>query len=515
MDSEPALRFTKTDFVFLAILLAIATAIRLPYLQLIPVITDEVFEVLAAQRISQGELIIFGPMNPTAGPLVTYLIALGFWVFGSQIHTPRIIIMVLGVLTVGLTYLLGRSLGGRRAGLIAGALLAFSPIHTVVNSHVAWSNAATPFFITLTFLVLHAAVRRRSGWLLVLGGLSYGLALQTHVSMLVVIPGLVLWFLLRKDILSWLRQPWPYLAAFAALLGYSNMIAFNLLTRGGSLENVQQHTYAWVSEPTWAVYWTNVRNMVAAIGMSIGGQLPRVDDPLGSVIAGLLLVWLVASLIYALWRGETLPALVMLSSVLVMPYFNKRYEGLLSQRYIAFLLPLCFAAMGWAAAHIAHLWRPKQPTIRRGVAVGLTALAILLAIYPAQATLSHYTSETRAGRTNEAAIYMAGELEEAVLSDTPVYISFELAGDPASGGRRFRRSLAYYLMLEGVSHEVLELPELARRLKDIPSQGAWLVLTTEGHRSLAQDFRVERGPVGPPAPNGAHLARYVPVAEKP
>jgi hypothetical protein len=106
---------------------------------------------------------------------------------------------------------------------------------------------------------------------------------------------------------------------------------------------------------------------------------------------------------------------------------------------------------------------------------------------------------------------MAAVLEEAAVSDTPVYISFELAGDPASGGRRFRRSLAYYLMLEGVTHEVLRLPELAQRLSATPSQDAWLVLTPEGHRSLAEDFRIERGPTGPPAPNGAHLAIYVPL----
>jgi len=342
LDSETDRLYTRWDSILLGVLLILATAVRLPYLQLIPVFTDEAFEVLAGHSIYQGQLALSGPVA-AVGPLVPYLMALIFWLFGPQIVLPRIVVMIIGVLTVGLTYVFGRAMGGRRAGLIAGALLAFSPVHTIVNSHVAWSNSTTPFFVTLAFLALHQSLRRNNGWLLVLGGFLYGVSLQTHVSLLVVAPGLAVWFLVRRDILTWLRKPWPYLAVGAALLGYGNMIAFNLMTRGGSVADVQNHDYAWVAEPTWGVYWTNIRNMVIEVGPTFGGMVPRISDPISSLVAGLLLVWLVVALVYAASRRETMPILVVLSTALIMPYFNKRYAGLLSQRYLVFLMPICFS----------------------------------------------------------------------------------------------------------------------------------------------------------------------------
>jgi 4-amino-4-deoxy-L-arabinose transferase-like glycosyltransferase len=515
MDSETSNRYSKTDFALIGMLLLAATAVRLPYLQLIPVVTDEVFEVLAALSVYQGNWILYGPVNPTAGPLATYLLALGFWLLGPQMILPRIIALILGVLTVGLTYVLGRSMGGRWAGVIAGILLAFSPIHTVVNSHIPWSNATTPFFFTLAIIVLHAAGRRHHGPLLVLGGLLFGLALQSHISLLAVIPGLLVWFLARRDIRTWMREPWPYLAAGAALLGYANMIVYSLTTGGGALADAEQHTYAWVSNPTWGTYWINLKGFLGSVALALGGQLPEIENPASTLVATILLIWLVVSLIYALWRRETMPVLVVLSTAIVMPYFNKRYSGLLSQRYIAFLMPLCFATMGLAAAHLLDTLRAKDRPARTALAAGFVVLVLLVAIYPIRTTLAHYDAENRANRNNAAALHMATTLKDATDPDTPVYLSFELAGPKASGGRRFRRSLSYYLLLEGVQNQILELPDIARELKADPSQEAWLVLTPEGYETLAQDFALEPVLGSPLAPNGGHLVRYLPAGQEP
>src|SRR5918911_928925 len=79
------------------------------------------------------------------------LLAVMLWVVGPHPWTPRLLSMLLAVATVGLTYWLGRSLGGPIAGLVAGGLLLFSAVHILINSHIAWSNATTPFFTTLAF----------------------------------------------------------------------------------------------------------------------------------------------------------------------------------------------------------------------------------------------------------------------------------------------------------------------------------------------------------------------------
>ncbi|MFC2030755.1 ArnT family glycosyltransferase [Chloroflexota bacterium] len=501
--------YDKTDLVLIIALLVIATAIRLLYLQLIPVFTDEAFEVLAAYSIYQGEFTAFGPVNPTAGPLFAYLVALSFWLLGPQFLLPRILVMTIGVLTVGLTYVLGRSIGGRWAGAIAGALLAFSPVHTIVNSHIAWSNSTTPFFITLAFIVLHRSLRRKNGPLLVLGGFLYGLSLQTHVSMLVVAPGLVVWFLARRDILNLLRKPWPYLAGGAALLGYLNMIIFNLMTRGGSLTDVQNHDYAWVAEPTWAIYWTNIKNMVVEVGPTFGGMVPRISDPMSALVAGLLLIWLVVALIYAAGRRETMPLLVVLSTALIMPYFNRRYAGLLSQRYVSFLLPICFSAMGFLAADAIGSLRRQGSPPTRVMAAGSMVLVILLALYPVRNTLTHYAIETQAGRDNSLSLSMAMHLSETLPADSDLFLSSHLRGSRGDGGYRYLRSLFYALVLEGKEPFVLDLPDIVTRLESDQAGETWLVLPPDDYETLSQRFELKRIEGSPKVHNDGMLVRYV------
>src|SRR5918911_1569949 len=132
-------------------LLALALAARLPGLLLIPRFGDEQLDVLYTMplyRLQGLPLVAFDPYN---GALFSYLLAVMLWVVGPYPWTPRLLSMLLAVATVGLTYWLGRSLGGPIAGLVAGGLLLFSAVHILINSHIAWSNATTPFFTTLAF----------------------------------------------------------------------------------------------------------------------------------------------------------------------------------------------------------------------------------------------------------------------------------------------------------------------------------------------------------------------------
>ncbi len=291
-------------------------------------------------------------------------------------------------------------------------------------------------------------MRRGDGRLLVLGGLLYGLALQTHISMLVVIPGLLVWFLARRDLLAWLRRPWPYLAVLAAALGYGNMIVYNVMSQGGLLADAQLHTYAWEPNPNLLSYLNRLAALLTNLGQTVGGQVPRVADPLAGLVVGLLVAWLLAALVYTAWRGEALPLLVLLSTALVMPYFNKRYDGLLSQRYTAFLLPLCFAAMGVLAAEVVGLWRKagrsaervatgagqvgREARTRRLVAGLVVGLMLIVAIYPIRNTLAYYSAETQAGRDNRLTLAFTGYVKTSLPPGTALYVS---SGLQRQGGR--------------------------------------------------------------------------------
>jgi hypothetical protein len=364
--------------------------------------------------------------------------------------------------------------------------------------------------------VLHAAGARRDGRLLVLGGLLLGLAVQSHVGVLVIVPGLVVWFLTRPGLKAWLRRPSPYLAVGAALLGYGNMIAYNLFSGRGILADARRyHAYAWSEHPTWNDYLTNVRGLLQAMGTTLGGNLPRVQVPLQSLVAAVILIWLVAGLFCALRRGETLPFLVFLSTGLLMPYVNKKYSDIYSQRYIAYLAPVGFAAMGVAVSAAIDGWRKRGWPGRRAVAVAVTVAALLVAVAPARAGLAFCQLQMAAGKNNSPTLFMATTVDKSAAPGDAVYLSQSLRGERLSGGLRFLRSLSYLLTMGEVDHETLTLDEITGRLEANPSQEAWLALTPADYDALSQKLPLERIEGGPPAWNEAFLARYTPAGQAP
>lgn len=101
--------------------------------------------------------------------------------FPELIYSGRIASMTAGVISVLLTYLIGKELFDRKIGIIASALLAIVPLH-VVSSRYVKEDAILLFFILLcTYLVLLAA-RKRSILYFCLAALVGGLASSTKYS---------------------------------------------------------------------------------------------------------------------------------------------------------------------------------------------------------------------------------------------------------------------------------------------------------------------------------------------
>lgn len=103
--------------------------------------------------------------------------------YAQVIQTGRALSGVIGVLTVLLTYVMGTRLYGRRAGLLAGFLLAACPLH-IQNSHYITTD------VFLTFLVLatlfFAVQLSQRGWTrdYLYTGIGIGLAVATKFSAL-------------------------------------------------------------------------------------------------------------------------------------------------------------------------------------------------------------------------------------------------------------------------------------------------------------------------------------------
>jgi 4-amino-4-deoxy-L-arabinose transferase-like glycosyltransferase len=418
--STPAARRERTglatlllsrEAVLLAGLVAAGFALRLPHLWTVPRFTDETREVLRAIELLNGGLSSADRLvnvDAYIGGLYLWLLAGIFWLTGVSAMTPRLMMAVAGALAVGCTYLLARDLGGRLAGLLAAVLVATSGGQILSNGHIAWSHCLTPTLTTLATWMLQRAVRQgcRGSWLG--SGFSFGLALQTHPATLVLLPGAaayVLWWGRR-----WLRTPWPYLAFGLFLLAYANVIAFNVMTAGGTLREAAtvRDRYDQGIVVDTLVYLGNhlphglmlLRYLAGAVDARSGTVFYLLDPTLW-IYGGLSL----SGLIYCARRGAPLLLLMTLSSILIMPYFNQRkYVPISDGRYLMPLLPLAYAGAGTLLVAGWQRISERRPTWRLAFVVG----AVLLVLYPLAPLTRYFGQEVAAGRTNEPASCLPG-----------------------------------------------------------------------------------------------------------
>lgn len=134
--------------------------------------------------------------NIYLGPLYYYMMAAPMAIFSLNPVSAAGMNALIGVLTVGLIYYLGKVWFGRVPGLIAAYLYAISPV-TIIYSRSSWNPNPTPFFSLLAILGLYKAHTSGDYKWLILTGLSTAAAIQMHYLALILLPVLVV---------GWIRE---------------------------------------------------------------------------------------------------------------------------------------------------------------------------------------------------------------------------------------------------------------------------------------------------------------------
>ena len=94
-----------------------------------------------------------------AKPILFYWpVALSFKIFGVSLSAARLVPAVFGALGLWVTFRLGTSLFGIRAGLYAAFILASSYLY-FLSARLAYTDMALCFFITLALYFFSRAVR--------------------------------------------------------------------------------------------------------------------------------------------------------------------------------------------------------------------------------------------------------------------------------------------------------------------------------------------------------------------
>jgi len=415
-------------------IVAIGALVRWPNLWLIPTFTDETGEALRAIAIYRGEIAPLTNVDGYIGAFWNYAIAGGFWLFGLSPWLPRLFAFVGGVLTVGAACWLGREHGGRIGGVTAGLFMAACSTHALVNSHVGWSHSTTPLWATLGLACLARALGRSPApdalvaspspnpWL-VGAGLMLGLAVQTHVTALLLLPGAGLAVLVARPGL--LRTRWTVFGMLAFLVATANLIVFNVDSGGGSLLAGRAKLAGYTGEDDGFdgdSYVDNVGRMVLASSWVLSGAIEKrrfVNETLADPLLVLYVGVAFGGSTWAARRGRWLPVLVAVPYLLVLPLLHAKFEPMLNGRYLVPVLPLVFAAIGLAISDAWTTLRARWPSIAPVLGAALAAAVALLALYPLL-PMQRYVQTARTNHAIMAAyetVLVSRESNETVLLD--------------------------------------------------------------------------------------------------
>lgn len=207
-------RIKEKSLIILVLLLAFT--LRLVSIDKIPpgLSHDEANNGMAAIQVLAGHHPIFFEINKGIEPLVIYLEAIFFYLFGISPVSLRLVNVFSGLLTVALTFPLTARLFNRRVALLAMTGVAVS-FWAVFVSRLTLRAVLLPPLLLLTLYLLWRGLtqpgqNRRRLDLLFFGcsGLTAGAAMYTYLSARVVLPLLVV-FLAYLYGRGWLeRRQW-------------------------------------------------------------------------------------------------------------------------------------------------------------------------------------------------------------------------------------------------------------------------------------------------------------------
>jgi hypothetical protein len=184
---------------------AIGVALRTWQLDAVGFNSDEaVYAGQAAAIAAVPELRDIFPIFRAHPLLFQYVLAIGD-LFGADELGARLISVAVGMLTVGLGFLLGRLLYGTRVGIFAALFMALMPYHVVVTRQVLLDGPMTLFATLALYLVAKFADTGRPAFLYAAGA-SLGLTFLAKETGIILLGGVYVFLALSPEIKVRLRD---------------------------------------------------------------------------------------------------------------------------------------------------------------------------------------------------------------------------------------------------------------------------------------------------------------------
>jgi len=406
------------DIAVIAALCLVSLLLRLPNLDtLIPFVHgDEAACGIYGRLFNSGQAPLLS-IGWYGLPMLSYAIpGLGLQWFGDTLHGLRLSNVVLGTVGIVLTYLLGRELFGRRAGLLAGAVLAFSFLDMDL-SRDGIHYIQAPTAITLSLYLLARWLRKGGVVTPLLAGMSFAISLQVYFAARIVFPIVAVFLVLialfdphlrraRLNGVVWIGLGFVIAVLPLVALFMANPGSFSMRQNDVSLFNAlaDKNTLAslgYSGQSTLNILWTQAVATVSTF-YSRGDAADQIGwgGSIVDTVSGLILPFALVLCLVRVRRWPYALCLLWFSAVLaagvltVDPPWWPRLSAMIPA--VALMLGVAMdTAGGWAA----------RRTGRSLVAVaGLAALLVMIAIGNMRVMFVEYPAASQSVPRRESTI---------------------------------------------------------------------------------------------------------------
>jgi predicted membrane-bound mannosyltransferase len=139
---------------------------------------DETPHLLGGLLLSRGQLQEYVPVGAFYPPMYDIVTTLYFWIFGATTFASRLVAVTFGLLSIGITFEYTYRFYGPREALVAGIFLALMP-GFVYLCRMTLIETMLMFFFSASLLLFFLWMRTGSNKMLVLSGVTLGLAILT------------------------------------------------------------------------------------------------------------------------------------------------------------------------------------------------------------------------------------------------------------------------------------------------------------------------------------------------
>jgi hypothetical protein len=315
---------------------------------------DELYYIACSNRLD------FGYVDQP--PLSIYVLALNRWLFGDSLFALRLLPAVTGSLTVLLTGLMARELGGGRVAQTLAAAASIVSLGFIAASTFYSMNCLDVLFWTLAAYTVIRMIGNGKACHWVSLGFILGLGSLNKVGVLWLGGGVFVGTLLTSQ-RRWLRTPWPWLGSALALLLFSPYIIWNLTHDLAHLEFIRNATSGKYSS-------------LSTLTFLVGQVVVQSPVTLPLWLAGLWFFW-------ASRRGRSFQ---LLGYMYLVPFailiFNRHSKPeYLSAAYAALFSGGAVAFEGWLSAQPLRWLKPVYATF---LTCGLILAPVVLPILPVE-----------------------------------------------------------------------------------------------------------------------------------